>query len=378
MENSIASEKSIKIRKSSIENLSNLNAKSNKIFNSAKKGDSSRNDIIKQIIIKDPANDNNPINKKNSFKSIDKINKFSVYKKLEKFPILGKNLPKNKEFKKMKSMVPITSNLPKLKNQFSLNNINQSLSSKNIIREKNKSYRKINSYSGMIKKDGDNIYNLRKIKSLKICNKPYSAQKKLSQFSDFYKKSKNEDVSARNIYDYYIGQESINKIKPISNFTKFIEKKYKIPKNRFKKIYCLDNEYLQRLKEMKCNKYIAFKKDFEIKEYQNALLEILSSKLDRERLYCLQQDFQKFNEKIERGCVSPKGRFSFLADKINNHAPLYLINKLKKMDQENLKAKAKRYNLRSRSMDENGNFYINSSSNGKNNLSLPILNKRKG
>ena len=104
---------------------------------------------------------------------------------------------------------------------------------------------------------------------------------------------------------------------------------------------------------------------------------MMSDKLDGNRLFCLQQDFQKFNEKLERGCASPKGRFSNLADKISCHAPLYLINKLKKIDQDNLKAKAKRYKIRSRSMDENDNFDIDYQMNGINNSVLPILNRKK-
>lgn len=378
MDSSKIPENFIKIRKPSIPKFSNLNAISNKNYDSAKKENSPQSIAIKQIIIKNQEN-SNPIDKLNVIddkNQINKLTKFNIPEKLEKLPILEKKRPFKKEFKKSKSLAPKTSSLPKLKKQFSLNGVNTSTPNKNTPSKKNKQFLKMNSYS----ENKNNFYSLRKVRkinSIKIPERPCSPKKNIFKFSDFYKKSKDDDISARKIYDHYIEQESKKIIKPINNFTLFIEKKYKIPKNRFKKIYCLDNEYLHRLKEIKCNKYIAFKKDFDIKEYQNALLEMMSDKLDGNRLFCLQQDFQKFNEKLERGCASPKGRFSNLAEKISCHAPLYLINKLKKIDQDNLKAKAKRYKIRSRSMDENDNFDIDYQMNGINNSVLPILNRKK-
>ena len=368
MDDTKISENSIKIKQPLIQKLSNLNTTSKNNTNSAKKKDSSQNISINNITFRNPENNNstNQLNIIQDNNPVNQITKFNLNKKLEKFPIVERYPLKQNVLKKTKSQNPITSNFPKLENRFSLNNINSLSVNKNILPKNYKSFRKINSYSYMIK-NNNNISNL---------PKQNSSKKKLFKFSEFYKKSKDKDISARKIYDHYIGQESKKIIKPISNFTKFIEKKFKIPKNRFKKIYCLDKDYLQNLKEMKCNKYIAFKKDFEIKEYQNALLEMMSKKLDRDRLYCLQQDFQKFNEILDRGCVSPKGRFSNLADKISNHAPLYLINKLKKLDQENLKVKAKRYKLHSRSVDDNNIFDIDSMLNGINISVLPILEKK--
>ena len=148
------------------------------------------------------------------------------------------------------------------------------------------------------------------------------------------------NLPAKKIYEYYIKKESENVIKPIKNFDRFIKKKYKDPKKRFNKIYGINKSYLKRTKELKNNKELAFKDDFDINEYQNAIMQFLEKRVDSINLNSLGQKYRDFNHKINKR-FSPKGRFANLAYSIRNHAPNYLINKLRDLDKNKLIKRAK-------------------------------------
>ena len=162
------------------------------------------------------------------------------------------------------------------------------------------------------------------------------------KFSKFYKLSKSRNVSAKNIYDYYISQEKKdNVLDPIDNFTKFIQKKYHNQKMKFDKLYLNDKTFLNRMEEIKSNKTIAFKEDFNVKEYQNILCNMLKKRVGSNNIFYLIQNYKKFNEKIGIRFHKYKGRYTKLADKIRNNAPSYLIDKLRKLDQDKLRENAK-------------------------------------
>ena len=147
-------------------------------------------------------------------------------------------------------------------------------------------------------------------------------------------------IPVKKIYEYYIKKESENIIKPIKNFDNFIKRKYRDPKKRFNKIYCINKSYLKRTKELKNNREIALKDDFDINEYQNAIMQFLENRVDSINLNSLGQNYREFNDKINKR-YSPKGRFTNLANKIRNHAPIYLINKLRDLDKNKLIKRAK-------------------------------------
>jgi len=151
---------------------------------------------------------------------------------------------------------------------------------------------------------------------------------------------KNKDISSKRIFEYYIYQNSKDTFKPIKNFDKFLKKKYKIPKKRFNKIYCINKSYLNRLDQLKNNRIIAYKDDFNIKEYQSTLLQLLQKRVDDDNLNSLGKNYRDFNENVNKKII-PKGRFANLADKIRNNAPFFLIKRLEEMDKEKLIARAK-------------------------------------
>ena len=172
----------------------------------------------------------------------------------------------------------------------------------------------------------------------------YINPKKISLFNlpSIYKSKSNKkkDIPVKKIYEYIIKKEKKNIIKPIKNFDKFINKKYKDPKMRFNKIYCINQSYIRHTKLLKNNRKIAYKKDFDINEYQNAILRFLENRVDSINLNNLGQNYREFNEKMNRK-FSPKGRFTNLANKIMNHAPNYLVDKLKELDKKKLIKRAK-------------------------------------
>ena len=106
---------------------------------------------------------------------------------------------------------------------------------------------------------------------------------------------KDKDIASRKIFDYYVYQNSRDTFKPIKNFDKFLKKKYRIPKNRFNKIYCINKSYLNRLEQLKNNRIIAYKDDFNIKEYQGTLLQLLNKRVDDNNLNTLGKNYRDFN-----------------------------------------------------------------------------------
>ena len=57
----------------------------------------------------------------------------------------------------------------------------------------------------------------------------------------------------------------------------------------------------------------------------------------------MQNEYVSLNKKIF-GVLEPKGRFTILADKLRYNLPLYLIQKLKKLDKDSILSRMKYYN----------------------------------
>ena len=72
---------------------------------------------------------------------------------------------------------------------------------------------------------------------------------------------------------------------------------------------------------------------------------MIKKRVRNDGIYILKEDFKKFNEKLIQGFIPYRGRFSQLAEKIRYNAPSYLIDKLKKLDEEKLKINARYLNI---------------------------------
>jgi len=250
--------------------------------------------------------------------SLEIIEKEKEIKGLSKSDIFAEtnNIKKCINLKKNKSQ-----NFPKLNNHS-----NQLYSSNSKKNEKLNFYKKLNE---------QRINNSLNINFSKTVKKQFSlCPRELNQLI------KDKDITSRKIFDYYVYQNSKDTFKPIKNFDKFLKKKYRFPKKRFNKIYCINKSYLNRLDQLKNNRIIAFKDDFNIKEYQSTLLQLLKKRVDDNNLNILGKNYRDFNENMNKKII-PKGRFTNLADKIRNNAPFFLIKRLEEMDKEKLIARAK-------------------------------------
>ena len=157
-------------------------------------------------------------------------------------------------------------------------------------------------------------------------------------FSNYFYKSQSSLYTSKRIFHHYINESENEKINPENYF-----ERNGAPKSRKKinELYKLNLNYHKRLEEVKHNKSIAFKDDFNILKYQTTLIKLISKKISLENLRELQTRYIQFNEKVSGKGIEPKGRFTNLAEKIKHNIPVFLYEKIKKLDKEKLMS---RYN----------------------------------
>jgi hypothetical protein len=109
---------------------------------------------------------------------------------------------------------------------------------------------------------------------------------------------------------------------------------------------------LSSIKELKHNKKIAFKDDFNIEEYQSTLIELMDQRVSQKNLIDLQNDYKALNRKLY-GLIEPKGRYTILAEKLRFNLPLYLLERFKQLDKESVLSRMRFYNKFKRFKNEN-------------------------
>lgn len=151
-------------------------------------------------------------------------------------------------------------------------------------------------------------------------------------FSKFFYKSQSKNITSKRIFEHYIREEEREKVEPVRSFLKMgVPRSIKQLKNLYK-----DNvKFQKRLNELKFNRTIAFKDDFDLLEYQSTLVKLLSKRISLKNLHDLQKKFIIFNEK-NFGFVGPKGRFTNMAEKIKYNIPFYLYEKIRKLDTDKI------------------------------------------
>lgn len=178
-------------------------------------------------------------------------------------------------------------------------------------------------------------------------NNSITATKLKKNFSSYFYKSQSSLYSSKRIYRHYIQESDNDIIIPEKYFYKCGKPK---PKKEIEQLDKLNINYHKRLEEIKHNKSIALKKDFNILSYQGTLLRLISKKMSEKNFKELQRRYIKFNEKNFGIGVAPRGRFTNLAEKIKYNVPLFLYEKIRKLDKDKL---ISRYNYFKR---ENENF----------------------
>ena len=211
-------------------------------------------------------------------------------------------------------------------------------------------------------KSFNNFYNSKstiyKISKIKLNNYPMSkineTQNKKRQaynprvssipkHSPFFHQSQSDSVGIQTIYKYYLNKSSSDITLPVKNFNKLFKDKTHSVYEKLKRIYCENKNFEALIRELKDNRKLAFKDDFDIEEYQNMLLELLEKRVSQKHLIDLQDDYRELNKKLF-DVFEPKGRFTFLAEKLRYNLPSFLLEKMKQLDKDSIISRMNYYN----------------------------------
>jgi hypothetical protein len=216
-----------------------------------------------------------------------------------------------------------------------LNNFNKKKSQKQQLLSKIYKISKINR-----NESSDNIninQTLSKNKNAKILIPKIYKKNNREKLLPFLEKSRKKKISAKDIYLHYLKENEKDKSKSqtIYNFSKYLQNNNKKFNYGFDKIYGDNPSFICRINEIKKNNFIAYKKDFNILDYQNTLLKLLKKKVSPKNLENLESSYKLFNER-NFGMMIPRGRYIDLADKLKNFLSKDIFEKVKRMDKNYL------------------------------------------
>jgi len=150
------------------------------------------------------------------------------------------------------------------------------------------------------------------------------------KLSKFFKKSKDEKITARQIYRHYLKKEQKNPKNKRHIFNGSYDYSYVMCPS-LKLLYGENPSFTKNIYEIKKNDNIAFKKDFDIKEYQNTLMKLFRKNISEKNMDKLRNDYKLFNEK-NFGFNIPKGRYIDLAMKLKDNISNFAFENIKRMD----------------------------------------------
>ena len=206
--------------------------------------------------------------------------------------------------------------------------------------------------------------------------RPDSTIISIPKHSHFFKLSQKDSISARRIYKHYLRKSQGEFTQPIKNYNRFFDDKSQTFLEKLSRIYCENKNFLAIVKELKDNNKIAYKKDFNIEEYQSTIIELMDQRVSQKYLLDLQNDYRALNKKLY-GIIEPKGRFTILAETLRYNLPSYLLEKMKKLDKDSILSKMKYYNqFKSFKKGNKLKCRFNDNSNSQNN-GLNKINKKK-
>ena len=150
------------------------------------------------------------------------------------------------------------------------------------------------------------------------------------KLSKFFKKSKDEKITARQIYRHYLKKEQKNPKNKRHIFNGSYDYSYVMCPS-LKLLYGENSSFSKNIYEIKKNDNIAFKKDFDIKEYQNTLMKLFRKNISEKNMDKLRNDYKLFNKK-NFGFNIPKGRYIDLAMKLKDNISNFAFENIKRMD----------------------------------------------
>ena len=319
-------------------------------------------------------NTNNIKNIKENFKKLKKLKKVNLLSDFPNINSLSKPNRKTKNYnnndkeemkKKPSATMNNFNNLPKTNNKInlsksSLNKINyyspqliskfqkiNAISPMNYLKKykflfKNNSLpnfnlKQDNTSNNIIKKENNTLNNTMNKSNYKTSLENYNNSRKFpkkhNNFSKYFYQSQSNLFSSKRIYRHYIQEAEKDKIIPEKYFRVSGAPKHK---NEIDDLYKLNINFHRRLEEIKSNKSIAYKKDFNILSYQTTLMRLVSKHLSEKNLNEMQSRYINFNQKLFGLGFAPRGRFTNLAEKIKFNVPFFLYEKIKRLDEEKL------------------------------------------
>ena len=274
----------------------------------------------------------NPINYPNN-PSIFSQNLYISYNKINNCnsPELINQNNSNSDINNILNNNSYTKNFNNSMSNFKNNSINNNINSSSIGNELNRSdaFNRSSSYLFSVLLNKYRKNQPRKIKRKRVYRNT------LNKLSPYYKYSKKEKITARQICRHYLRENykddsSTNKKKISTKFNGTYDYSHVICPE-LKNIYGNDKKYMSRMNEIKRNNFIAYKKDFNIIDYQRTLIKLIKKKVSDKYLSELKKNYMIFNEK-NYGMMIPKGRYINLANKLKQHLSGDAFENLRKMD----------------------------------------------
>lgn len=199
-------------------------------------------------------------------------------------------------------------------------------------------------YKKTTKKNLRNLKNIQKIRELERHNHTLSLPQiasvpSMRAFGSKGKSKNDNKRSAKDIYQYYLDKDDNEVDLNEKNIEKILKQK-KIPKNKLKlyELYNINQNFVKKIKDLKKNREIAYKKDFKVEEYQDTLIKLLDGKISNQNLSKLNQNFISLNERnnSEGGHRKKihKGKWQILAQRIEHFAPKYLVEKFNSLGEK--------------------------------------------
>ena len=227
-----------------------------------------------------------------------------------------------------------------------------------------------NEFQDEIQKENQNE-NQEKIPKKIILPQLYKSTKKnfKRETTSYIIKSKHQKISANDIYLHYIKENEIEKSKNKIEYNSTIVEFHKYLKDNdnkrfnysFEKIYGDDKNFIKIINELKKNKNIAYKKDFNIQDYQKTLMKLLKKRISDKSMENLDKSYKLFNER-NFGMMMPRGRYIDLAEKLKDFLSKDIFENMKRMDRNYkifLEKNEEMKHRRSIEFKNRNNFYKN-------------------
>ena len=213
------------------------------------------------------------------------------------------------------------------------------------------------------KKNTRNIQNIQEIRQLERHNHTLSlphiaSVPSMKSFVSKGKRKKSNERSAKDIYKYYLDKDDNEVDLSDKNIEKILKQK-KIPKNRLKlyDLYNINQNFEKKIRHLKNNREIAYKKDFKFEEYQDTLMKLLEGKIGNQNLSRLNQNFLSLNERNNSESSHQmnihKGKWQLLAQRIEHFAPKYLVDKFNSLGGKRKNKSINKYNIKPQNEKKN-------------------------